>query len=271
MPINSQFFDLFPKVDYDVRRVSGSSPETVPDIFFRLAYFKNMLNNITAYDTYRLEEGDTPEIVASKVYDDVGAAWMIIYANKIFDPQFDWPLTDSQFESYIINKYGSVENAKTTIKHIVKTVNIENVSEDTTHTTQYIVSLKRYTDNKPNVPFDYWAWNQEPSFNETEGVMIVSADSIRYTADNLLFNVTADLDDVLLDGGLAQRSFSRVYSLDNTLFKEYTTGEPISVYDYEMELNENRKFIKVIKKTYYNQVIVEFKNLAKTAQMNRLS
>ncbi len=259
--IHSPFFDVFPTVDYNVTRTSGSQPETVPNIFFRISILKSTLAQASAYDRYLLEEGDTPEIISEKMYGDSGAGWIIIYANKIFDPQFDWPLTPDQFEAYLIQKYGSIEKAQTSVHHIDKVVTIENMSTGEKTVSTFQVSPRRYTDNLPTVPFEYWTWNQEPTLSPGNGTFLVTADTTAITADNLQFNITADIDEVILVGGLAKRSFNRQYTVDGDIFNEYTEGRPVSVYDYEFDLNDSKKLIRVVKSTYYNRIMNEFRVL----------
>lgn len=257
--IHSPFFDVFPTVDYDVKRTNGSHPETVPNIFFRLSFLKSTLSQTSSYDKYLLEEGDTPEIIAEKMYGDSGAGWMVIYANKIFDPQFDWPLGIDEFNAYLINKYGSVEKTQTTVHHIDKIITIENVTTGEKTVNSYTVTPRRYTDNLPTVPFDYWTWNQEPTLVPGNGTLLVTADTSTNKADNEQFNITADIDDVMLDGGLAKRAFEKQYTVGGEIFNEYTEGKPVSIYNYEFEINESKKFIKVIKSTYYNRIMNEFR------------
>lgn len=259
--MHSSFFDIFPKISYDVKRINGSHPEIVPNLFLRLGFLQSTLSQTSSYDRYKLEDGDTPEIIAEKVYGDSGAGWMIIYANKIFDPQFDWPLDSDAFESYIINKYGSVEKAQISIHHIEKKITRENVTTGESFTSYYNVSIKRYTDNLPNVPFDYWAWNQEPSLVAGNGTIKVSADSSDKKADNLEFDITADNDEVISNGSLEQKSFSKQYVVGEDIFNEYIEGKAVSVYNYEFDLNEEKKFIRVIKNTYYNRIMYEFRTL----------
>lgn len=259
--IHTPFFDLFPKINYDVKRVNGSHPENVPNIFFRIAYLKSTLAQASSYDRYYLEDGDTPEIIAEKIYSDSGAGWMVIYANKIFDPQFDWPLNQDQFEAYIIEKYGSIEKAQTSVHHVEKTITRKNVTTDETFVSTHTVSPLRYTNNLPKVPFDYWAWNQTPTLVPGNGTFRVTADSGDIKADNLNFDITADISDAFMDGRLPQRSYERQYSINGEIFSEYSEGKSVSNYDYEVQLNEDKKLIRVIKASYYDRIMNEFRAL----------
>ena len=43
------------------------------------------------------------------------------------------------------------------------------------------------------------------------------------------------------------------------LFRSNTYGRAVSNYDYEYQLNDQKRFIKVIKAAYYTQIMSEFK------------
>jgi hypothetical protein len=101
---------------------------------------------------YEIDGNDTPEIVAEKVYGDSGAGWIIIYANQILDPQFDWVLDDKAFNRYIDGKYGSVANAQTTIHHYEKVIR-RTINEETTET-RFQIDEDMLTINTPTVPYD---------------------------------------------------------------------------------------------------------------------
>ena len=109
---NTPFFGRFPTRDYDINNTTlfGAGPhETVTDIFFRFGIIKKILTNVVAYEVYDILDSDSPELLAERFYGDIGAGWIIIYANKIFDPLFDWPLNYDAFHKMLIDKYGSVE------------------------------------------------------------------------------------------------------------------------------------------------------------------
>lgn len=115
------YFGKFPLIQYDMEQGKYSVKETVTDIFFRLGMLKNALSNSTSYYVLELEDGDTPEILAEKVYGDAGAGWIILYANKIIDPQFEWPLDHYSFDKFLVEKYRN--QAK---KAYIDTITINN-------------------------------------------------------------------------------------------------------------------------------------------------
>jgi hypothetical protein len=63
---------------------------------------------------YNVQNGERPDIIAYKYYEDANLDWVILLTNNIIDPQFEWPLDDRSFERYIRKKYGSLEAAKQT-------------------------------------------------------------------------------------------------------------------------------------------------------------
>ena len=76
-----------------------------------------ILGNPNVIYDYVIKDGERPDTIANAYYGDSNFVWLIFLANNIVDPYYDWPLTQQQFKDFIINKYGSVETAKNTIKH----------------------------------------------------------------------------------------------------------------------------------------------------------
>ena len=58
---------------------------------------------------YTVQEGDTPDIIASKYYDSSSRYWIFLYANNFIDPQWDYGMDDSVFLNYLQDKYGNDE------------------------------------------------------------------------------------------------------------------------------------------------------------------
>lgn len=248
----SAFFNSFPKVDY---KVGGTSTlyqysENVTNLFFRIGVIKEVLNNTSSYYSLEIEDGDTPEILADKIYKDVNAGWIILYSNKIFDPQFDWPLTYRQFNRYIENKYGSIAAAKTSIHHYEKV--IERQQTDTGFTTTVILPLsyERLTVNRPDAPFDFYTPFLERK-GTTVDATIIKADSTQYTVD----------DEDVIDEGLPTVKSVETFNINGKTIVETQYSRYISNYDYEEKLNDNRRNIKVIKSEYYGKIMEQFEQL----------
>ena len=246
------FFDYFPKVKYDINRSQYPNYDTVTNIMFRMAILKNILSNTSSYYAYDIEADDTPEIVAEKIYGDPGANWIVIYANQIVDPQFDWAMNDDVFKKYLINKYGSVENAQTTVHHYEKV--IETTVNGETSTAIYQIDRRRLTENELTVPdstFDDYV------NNFTIDTEMYTVDSTSLSAD---MTVYFDSNDWELINTQVNKLF-KTYTLGDQTVDEVTYSQAITNYEYEVQINDSRRQIKVIKAAYYDQIIREFREM----------
>jgi hypothetical protein len=62
---------------------------------------------------YDIRDGDTPEILASKLYGSSERHWMVLAMNDIIDPQFDWPLQYETLITFVDEKYMANANSNT--------------------------------------------------------------------------------------------------------------------------------------------------------------
>lgn len=114
----SKFFDKFPNVTYSV---NGDGVYDMPvDITVRMRVMVEKLDSVFNYYDYAVREGQTPEVIAEQYYGDAELHWLVLMTNNITDPFNDWIKHYDAFNKYIINKYGSLANAKTTIHHYEK-------------------------------------------------------------------------------------------------------------------------------------------------------
>ena len=60
----------------------------------------------TLYTEYVLQDGETPDKVSRKFYEDEQYYWVILQINGIIDYYNQWPLSSYELEQYIIRKYG---------------------------------------------------------------------------------------------------------------------------------------------------------------------
>ena len=237
----SSFFDKFPLIRYQISGVKYSSFQTIRNLLFRTSIIREALTNSSAYMRYIIQDGDTPEILAAKIYGDPQAHWMILYANDMLDAQYDWPLTTSVFQKYIADKYRSQaeDDRGETLEdyeviawtqdttnipsyhHYEKVVKRENQAAQVTTENRFIINKSLLTDDPLDVPHDYY--------------------------DDL-----ADIQDVTPVN----------LTIDGQTIIETVYRNAVTYYDYEDELNEAKRTIRVIKKEYYTQMNTEFNILA---------
>ncbi len=101
------YFKEFPEFLYDFRYGPYETKTSiVRDITRNVRFRKEVLENIAVYDEYDIVDGETPEIIAEKVYGNPEYHWIIMLSNDIHDYRADWPLQYVDLQTYIDEKYG---------------------------------------------------------------------------------------------------------------------------------------------------------------------
>ena len=98
------YFDNFPVIRY------GSTDGTIKNVtnlLRRVAIRSKLKTNVSLFDTYDVKNGETPEIIADKLYDDPKLHWIIMLVNNVTDRYHDWPMSEQQFNSYLNEKYSN--------------------------------------------------------------------------------------------------------------------------------------------------------------------
>ena len=119
----SEYFSNFPKILYDIDGTSGRDPNysTAVNMLIRQKFRDAIKDDITIYYPYVIpEEVKRPDILSYQIYGDVKFTWTIFLANQIFHPYWQWPMDTRTFESYLIGKYGSVEESKLKVEYYEK-------------------------------------------------------------------------------------------------------------------------------------------------------
>lgn len=100
------YFANFPDILYPFELGGKIKLVQVKDIVSNVRLRKQLLSNITLYDEYDIEDGETPEIIAERVYGDANLHWVIMLANDRYDLWNDFPMSGDALSKYIENKYG---------------------------------------------------------------------------------------------------------------------------------------------------------------------
>jgi hypothetical protein len=195
-----QYFDSLPKIIYT--NDSGIS-RIATNVMARASMLPSILKNPVVYYQYDLQEDDTPEIVAHKYYGSAYRYWIVLFANQLLDPQWDWPLNSKVFYRYIQSKYPNIETTSE-IHHYEKIV------------TQFDINT------------------------QTETTEIIKIDADTYIT-LLETNTTVELPTGPVTISVTKR--------------------PVSIYDYELSLNESKRTINILNKKYVDQLETEFQNL----------
>ena len=121
----ANYFKNLPRVNYDIFGTEPNNYRSVTNIMKRIKFKPKVLEDISDYYPYYVQEGERPDIVSHQKYGTVAYAYLIMLINDIYDPNFDWPLSSQQFEQYITSKYGSLSSAMETTKYYYQIIRAE--------------------------------------------------------------------------------------------------------------------------------------------------
>jgi hypothetical protein len=97
------YFQKIPVIGYDI---DGSGEKILAvDILQRIKIRDVLLNNYLIFYTYTVKDGETPEIIAEKLYGNVLYHWIVLLANNIVDPVYDWPMSQENLLNTIHSRY----------------------------------------------------------------------------------------------------------------------------------------------------------------------
>lgn len=105
------YFDKFPSFLYPFTINGKTEYKIVKDITTNVRVRKEILDSVTLYDEYDIRDGETPEIIAEKVYGSPLYHWVVMLCNQRYNYVDDFPLPLYELEQMIYDKYGSVEAA----------------------------------------------------------------------------------------------------------------------------------------------------------------
>jgi len=93
----NQLYKNFPEIQY---KLSNGKIVTVKDFFRKAKLEGNQLEQLIDYTFYEIQEGERPDVIASKLYGDGDLHWTIFLANEITN-YYDWYMDTPTFENYM--------------------------------------------------------------------------------------------------------------------------------------------------------------------------
>jgi len=210
----SNYFNYFSKIPYYFDE-SNRSIDLITNLTSKFKFDDNFKENTVLYYDYVLSDGETPEIIADKVYGSPEKHWLILMLNDIVHPQRDWPLDQRSLSKYIESKYISYANTS---------IGQTGISWAKSNIKDYLL-----TEKKTIVSFED---SEEITFTVTPQVYANTVNSVE------VFNLPNNY----------QVSIEK-----NKKTKSY--------YDYETELNESKRTIKLLKQEYVPIIEKEFKKI----------
>ena len=93
------YFENFPVIYYKGKDVTN--------LLRRVGVRTKAKTNMVMFETYDVKEGETPEMIADKLYGDSTLHWVVLIVNNIVDRYHEWPMAGNQFLDYVNEKYSN--------------------------------------------------------------------------------------------------------------------------------------------------------------------
>lgn len=239
----SKYFENFPVIEYSLDE--GVSSFTMTDFFRRVKADANSILGSSAYYEYQLADGETPEIVAHKLYGDPNLHWVILITNETLDPRFEWAQTKDSLTAYIQDKYGA---DKINAAH-----HYENSSGDTVYYKVFTGTVDIAAGGSPGssiaVVGTGTAFTTEV-LSTAFAVRFGTTTSV-YTVIAVNNNTSLTVTGLPLTTAVVGKVMIDNYSYSGTVTKITNT-------EYEEAINETRRTIKVVKPQYVPRFIESF-------------
>jgi len=124
------YFSNFPSIVYDA--TGNFDFKVVTNLLRRVALRQKVSADVLVFDYYDVKDGETPEIIAHKLYGDSELHWVILLINNITDRYHQWPKSYTQWLSFLEEKYPTDPAASTPLIFQTHHFEISQTSGDTT-------------------------------------------------------------------------------------------------------------------------------------------
>ena len=114
------YFRNLPEFDYvDRTRNDGSIGDytRVKNLFKKGVLRQDIFQDLSFFTKYIVEGDDRPDNVADRVYGDPTLDWVVLMANNITNIQSEWPLSQADFNTFILDKYENETTLYSGIHH----------------------------------------------------------------------------------------------------------------------------------------------------------
>jgi hypothetical protein len=211
----SKYFNFFNQILYD-NVGNNTNYDLITNITTKFSFDESFKKNSIVFYQHSITDGETPEMLAHKIYGSSERHWIILSLNDIVDPRLEWPIEQRSLIDLIDKTYQSRANTAN---------NQTGLSWARTNIHSYYV--------------------QETQTNQTNNKTVIEN---RIDADTYANTSIATQT-------LTTPSGSTITIETSKYLKTY--------YDYEIEQNDNKRIIKILKPEYAPLVEQEFRQVFK--------
>ena len=123
----SEYFNYLPDFEYVSRLPDAKISDyiRVKNLFKKGVIREDIFQDLTFFTKYQIQGDDRPDNVAFDVYGRSTYDWIVLQSNNIINIQTEWPLSQNDFDRYMLEKYGSYNTLFNGVHHY-ETVEIRN-------------------------------------------------------------------------------------------------------------------------------------------------
>jgi hypothetical protein len=124
----SNYFSQLPDFEYVSRLPDSRISDYIPvkNLFMRGKLREDIFQDASVFTKYKIKGDDRPDNVAYEVFGDANLDWLVLTCNNIINVYNEWPMTQFNFENYLLEKYGTYENINAT--HHYETTEVKNTT-----------------------------------------------------------------------------------------------------------------------------------------------
>ena len=123
----SSYFQRVPDFNYVSRLPDSKIGDyiRVKNLFRKGKLREDIFQNLSFFEKYKIIGNDRPDNVAFEVYGDSKLDWVILLSNNILNIQSEWPLPQTDFDRFLLDKYDDYNTLYNGIHHY-ETIEIKN-------------------------------------------------------------------------------------------------------------------------------------------------
>ena len=226
----SNYFRNFQKTLYTLE-TDNTDIRLVTNILNRSTFLREVAENISLFYPYDVQEYDTPEIIADKLYGDSGRHWIVLLFNIIMNPYYTFPMNQRVLGEFIMTKYGITLEEATQVIHSYE-------REETRKVTAFTGSSYAISETTSTIAINEYEVDPTTGYRNARTDLPVTADTV--------IELPSEIH-VIIPGQQTLEISAR--------------NRALSIYTYEDRVNEKNKAIKLLDARYVSQVEKEFKRL----------
>lgn len=249
------YFQNFPKIYYDFDTTDNDrSLKILTDITANVRVRKQILEKITQYEEYDIQEGETPELIAEKFYGNPEYHWIIMLLNERYDYVSDYPINQDELEDYIASVYGA-ENIYD-IHHYEKSGLVVEAKAILKVPSSTVLPNNLFQQNDYLLGDTSVARVDSINVAERELSISIQKGTFKYNDFIGVFGFRENTEKQIIE-----YTTVTTFLIPQNALTINETYNPITNYDYEIRENEKKRRIKLLAPELLGQIVQELELL----------